>query len=47
MRDKLIHEYFGVDLNLVLDVVARELPVLRPQLEKLSGRLADDAGSGQ
>lgn len=47
MRDKLIHEYFGVDLNLVWDVVERELPVLRPQLEKLSGRLADDAGSGQ
>jgi uncharacterized protein with HEPN domain len=45
MRDKLIHEYFGVDLNLVWDVVERELPVLRPQLEKLSQHLADDAGS--
>jgi uncharacterized protein with HEPN domain len=45
MRDKLIHEYFGVDLALVWDVVERELPVLRPQLEKLSQRLADDAGS--
>jgi uncharacterized protein with HEPN domain len=41
MRDKLIHEYFGVDLALVWDVVERELPVLRPQLEKLSQRLAD------
>ncbi len=45
MRDKLIHDYFGVDLNLVWDVVERELPVLRPQLEKLSRRLADAAGS--
>ena len=26
MRDKLIHEYFGVDLNLVWDVVATGLP---------------------
>jgi uncharacterized protein with HEPN domain len=42
MRDKLIHEYFGVDLVLVWDVVERELPVLRPQLEKLSRRLVDD-----
>ncbi|MGA2926567.1 MAG: HepT-like ribonuclease domain-containing protein, partial [Solirubrobacteraceae bacterium] len=25
MRDKLIHEYFGVDLSLVWDVVEREL----------------------
>ena len=39
MRDKLIHEYFGVDLALVWDVVERELPLLRPRLEKLSRRL--------
>lgn len=26
MRDKLIHEYFGVDLNLVWDVVERACP---------------------
>jgi uncharacterized protein with HEPN domain len=45
MRDKLIHDYFGVDLNLVWDVVERELPVLRPQLEDLSRRLADAVGS--
>jgi uncharacterized protein with HEPN domain len=40
MRDKLIHEYFGVDLVLVWDVVERELPALRPQLEALMQRLA-------
>ncbi len=40
MRDKLIHDYFGVDLSLVWDVVERELPILRPQLERLSVRLA-------
>ncbi len=45
LRDKLIHEYFGVDLALVWDVVERELPTLRPQLEELSQRLADDASS--
>jgi uncharacterized protein with HEPN domain len=44
MRDKLIHEYFGVDLALVWDVVERELPVLRLQLEELSHRL--EAGLG-
>lgn len=46
MRDKLIHEYFGVDLNLVWDVVERELPTLRPQLEKLSERLIGPEDSG-
>jgi uncharacterized protein with HEPN domain len=46
MRDKLIHEYFGVDLALVWDVVERELPVLRPQLEALSERIADSGSPG-
>jgi uncharacterized protein with HEPN domain len=44
MRDKLIHEYFGVDLALVWDVVDRELPVLRPHLADLADRLSRDAG---
>ncbi len=43
MRDKLIHEYFGVDLALVWDVVERELPVLRPQLERLGQRLGSSS----
>jgi uncharacterized protein with HEPN domain len=38
MRDKLIHEYFGVDLSLVWDVVERELPQLRPRIEHLIAR---------
>jgi uncharacterized protein with HEPN domain len=45
MRDKLIHEYFGVDLALVWDVVERELPVLRPQLADLADRLSRDGGA--
>jgi uncharacterized protein with HEPN domain len=47
MRDKLIHEYFGVDLVLVWDVVEQELPGLRLHLEKLHERLlANDATAG-
>jgi uncharacterized protein with HEPN domain len=42
MRDKLIHEYFGVDLALVWDVVERELPALRPRMAEMIRRLADD-----
>lgn len=45
MRDKLIHEYFGVDLVLVWDVVENELPALLPQLERLSQRLREEASS--
>jgi uncharacterized protein with HEPN domain len=42
MRDKLIHDYFGVDLTLVWDVVERELPDLRPKLEAINHQLQAD-----
>lgn len=32
MRDKLVHDYFGVDLDLVRDVVASELPEARTRI---------------
>lgn len=35
MRDKLIHDYFGVDLRLVWDVVASELPNARDRINAL------------
>jgi uncharacterized protein with HEPN domain len=35
MRDKLVHDYFGVDLALVWDVVASELPSIRGELDVL------------
>lgn len=35
MRDKLIHHYFGVDLNAVWKVVKQDLPVLKNGVEKL------------
>jgi len=32
MRDRLIHDYFGVDFELVWDVVHRHIPELRAQI---------------
>lgn len=37
MRDKLIHDYFGINLQLVWDVVERDLPVLRLKVSQLLG----------
>src|SRR5256885_1448134 len=39
MRDKLIHHYFGVQLDTVWEVVTRDLDVLIPQLEELLAQL--------
>lgn len=35
MRNRLIHEYFGTDLQLVWNVIINELPGLRIELEKI------------
>jgi uncharacterized protein with HEPN domain len=32
MRDRLIHDYFGVDFELVWDVVQNRVPVLRREI---------------
>ena len=42
MRDKLIHGYFGVDIEIVWDVAANKAPELRQQLEKI---LAEEKNS--
>ena len=48
MRDKVIHHYFGVDYEIVWDVVVSKIPVLREQIEsslgeKSSGGTSDDS----
>ncbi|MDQ3171832.1 MAG: DUF86 domain-containing protein [Acidobacteriota bacterium] len=35
MRDRLIHDYFGVDFELVWDVVRNRIPELRTQLTSI------------
>jgi uncharacterized protein with HEPN domain len=35
MRDKLIHEYFGVDLEIVWNVAKEELPPIKPYFIQL------------
>ena len=39
MRDKMIHDYFGVDHRLVWDVVERELPKLLRVVEEFLSHL--------
>lgn len=46
MRDKLVHDYFGVDLDLVWDVVAAELPSARTRIVVLLEELEADDDPG-
>lgn len=40
MRNKLIHEYFAVDLELVWNVVQNDLPDLRAKIKSISDSLS-------
>ena len=35
MRDKLIHEYFGVNLRTLWDTIKKEIPKLKPLFERI------------
>jgi uncharacterized protein with HEPN domain len=35
MRDKLIHGYFGVDLDAVWDTAKKDIPILKTQIKKV------------
>jgi len=35
MRDKLIHDYFGVDLDIVWDTIQNFIPKLNAQIEEI------------
>ena len=39
MRDKLIHDYFGVDANVICKTAKEDLPKLKTQLENILSKL--------
>jgi uncharacterized protein with HEPN domain len=43
VRDRLIHDYFGVNLDIVWDIVTVELPALESQIEAI---LQQEHGGG-
>ena len=38
MRDRLVHDYFGVDYDIVWDVVQNKIPVLHDQILEILGQ---------
>jgi len=35
IRDKLIHEYFGIDVEILWEVVKKDLPGINPEVSKM------------
>jgi len=44
MRDRLIHEYFGVDYELVWDAAVNQVPQLREEIQQIVDR---ESGEGK
>jgi uncharacterized protein with HEPN domain len=42
LRNRIVHDYFGLDLEIIWQVIRRDLPRLKVQLEKLA--TAKDGG---
>lgn len=42
MRDKLIHEYFGIDLEIVWQVIKNDLPPVKPLIIKVMEELENE-----
>lgn len=39
MRHVLVHEYFGIDFEILWNVIQTELPVLKPQIQQIIDNL--------
>lgn len=35
MRDKLIHEYFGIDLEILWNVIKKDIPSVKPVIKQI------------
>lgn len=46
MRDKLIHEYFGVNTAILWKTIKEDLPVVKPEIQKLLTILDNDTKEG-
>ena len=44
MRDKLIHEYFGIDLETVWVVINNELPPVKPMIQDVLKNIENEMG---
>ena len=42
LRDVLIHDYMGVDIQAVWEITQRDLPALKVEIERIRSELAED-----
>ena len=39
LRNRIVHEYFGVDLQIIWQIIKKDLPVFKTSLNKIRSRM--------
>ena len=47
LRDVLIHEYFGINYNILWDIVKNKIPELKEQIRKIIKEIQNKKQEGQ
>lgn len=42
MRNRIVHDYFGVDMGIVWEVISNHLPLLKKQIEAILQDIEQD-----
>jgi len=42
MRNKLIHDYSGIDVDMVWQVIKEDIPTIKPDIESIIKTLGDN-----
>ncbi len=42
MRDKLIHEYFGIRYDIIWDTIKKRLPEVKPLIEEVLRKMGEE-----
>jgi len=43
LRNKIVHEYFGLNVRLIWEIINRSVPVLKEQISSLKQQFSDDS----
>ena len=43
LRDIIIHAYFNIDLDIMWDIIKKDIPILEKQMRKISDELKQDS----
>lgn len=47
LRNRIVHEYFGVDLEIIWTIIEQDLPMLKTQIQDICDELTENLDDGK